>query len=588
MSRDRTRLRDPDLGYRTIVMVAGAMAGLLVVVWAAARLTGNPRVVNNPLAYVLGLMLGNYPWPPGATVLLVVLACALLVLLALGVAVYQRYGAIRRAIDLRGRYMARAGDLRLYTQRGLEEAARKLHTTHVGLCVPIGNLVHGKQPLGSNYEMVLVCIMGPRSGKTSCLAVRQIMRHRGPVVATSNKRDIVDLTRGPRAVHGDVRVFDPQGIIGEQPTWWWNPLSYITAVPPAQQWGRAAELAGVVIAAGRTADNARTDAYFDNEAAALLATVLLAAAVADYPITECYTWLSNPRDTTAETLLMEHDATDLGLAGRAVKDIMQLTPRQRDGVLGMCRSYLSWLRDPAVLPWITRTSVNDNRPQFDPQTLISGQHTLYLISREGAGTARALTAALTVAVARTAEASASRSDSGRLPTPLLLDLDEAANVCKWPDLPDLYSHFGSKGIIPIVFLQSWAQALETWGPRGAEKLWSAANVRIVGAGQADPEFLDRVSKLVGDHDVHRRNTTHGRGQRTIATAKQRERILEVSDLARMPNDRAVVLPSGAPAALMELVHYSAEPYAADVRDSEAVYAPKNHHQATPAGSGRPR
>ena len=41
-------------------------------------------------------------------------------------------------------------------------------------------------------------------------------------------------------------------------------------------------------------------------------------------------------------------------------------------------------------------------------------------------------------------------------------LDEAANVCRWRDLPNLYSHYGSRGIILMTILQSWSQGVEVW------------------------------------------------------------------------------------------------------------------------------
>ena len=50
----------------------------------------------------------------------------------------------------------------------------------------------------------------------------------GGVLVTSNKRDVVDATRDVRAKAGPVWVFDPQAIALEEPTWWWNPLSYVT------------------------------------------------------------------------------------------------------------------------------------------------------------------------------------------------------------------------------------------------------------------------------------------------------------------------------------------------------------------------
>ena len=74
---------------------------------------------------------------------------------------------------------------------------------------------------------------------------------------------------------------------------------------------------------------------------------------------------------------------------------------------------------------------------------------------------------------------------GRMPSPLVGVLDEAANVCRWKNLPDLYSHFGSRGIVLMTILQSWAQGQECWGDHGMQKLWGSANIRVYGGGAAD-------------------------------------------------------------------------------------------------------
>ena len=48
-------------------------------------------------------------------------------------------------------------------------------------------------------------------------------------------------------------------------------------------------------------------------------------------------------------------------------------------------------------------------------------------------------------------------------------LDEAANVCRWRELPNLCSHYGSRGIL-MTLLQSWTQGVEVWGRDGMRKL----------------------------------------------------------------------------------------------------------------------
>jgi hypothetical protein len=91
--------------------------------------------------------------------------------------------------------------------------------------------------------------------------------------------------------------------------------------------------------------------------------------------------------------------------------------------------------------------------RFVPETFVTSIQTLYSLSKEGAGIAGPLVTALTAATIEAAEEHAARSRGGRLATPLLAVLDEAANVCRWKDLPDLYSHYGSRGI-PIVAVRA--------------------------------------------------------------------------------------------------------------------------------------
>ncbi|MFP3440916.1 hypothetical protein R0K18_24590, partial [Pantoea sp. SIMBA_133] len=73
--------------------------------------------------------------------------------------------------------------------------------------------------------------------------------------------------------------------------------------------------------------------------------------------------------------------------------------------------------------------------------------------------------------------------------------------------------------------------------------------------------------------VRRSSSAGGRGGRSVSTSVQRERVLDVSDLAAMPRGRAVMSTSGAPAALVSLQHYSSKPYAATVKASLEHFEP---------------
>lgn len=566
-SQNRARRNHPGEGRGWLYLAAVLLpvVGVALWVWAAAWLSAPG--IPGPAPYLIGLLVGTHIWPRAATVPAVAGAAGLLGVTAAVLVRVLRPRPSSSRVDHKAASLARPADLALLLPAGAHADAVRLGAVQASDGVPIGRLLPGRSFLRSTWEWTQVWLMGPRAGKTSCVCVRQVVETSGPVLATSNKRDLVDLTRGVRARLGTVWVFDPQDLSGEAPTWWWNPLSYVTGVPEAE------EMAGLFAAATRD-EGAELDAYFDSEAQNYLAGLLLAAASAGEPITQVLTWAAKPGDNTPANML--RIAGYHGMS-ETLRGIIELSDRQRDGVVGTARKAISWLGNPELLPWIVGEA-GDRRPEFNPAQFVATRQTLYLLSREGRGTSRAITAALTVATVTAAERLAARSPRGRLAVPLMVVLDEAANIVKWPDLPDLYSHYGSRGIAIATFLQSWNQGVAVWGRDGMEKLWSAANARVVGAGLAQADHLQGVATLIGDHDVVHRDLSSSSqssgwlsSNRSTSVRLHRERILEANELAALPRDRAVLLSSGAPPALIELVHWSQTDYADDVRASEAYY-----------------
>ncbi len=104
-----------------------------------------------------------------------------------------------------------------------------------------------------------------------------------------------------------------------------------------------------------------------------------------------------------------------------------------------------------------------------------------------------------------------------------------------------------------------------------KNLWSAANVRGIVRGIAEEGFLAELSKLIGDRDVLTRDVQTSRTGRSTSTRNRREAILEVADLAALPEGRAVLFVSGLRPILLRLVHWSRRPYGADVAASEDYY-----------------
>ena len=185
--------------------------------------------------------------------------------------------------------------------------------------------------------------------------------------------------------------------------------------------------------------------------------------------------------------------------------------------------------------------------EFKPEDFPHSSDTLYALSKEGEGSSGPFVAALTAHVCEAAERHAAAKQTGRLDVPLVVELDEAANIVRWPDLPKLYSHYGSRGILLHTYLQSWTQGAEAWGEYGIRALWSAATIRISRAGVADQRFLEEFSALIGDHDewiLQSVQNGRGLGGRQATRSLRKERTLAASDLTSLPKDRAIMLATG--------------------------------------------
>jgi type IV secretory pathway TraG/TraD family ATPase VirD4 len=464
------------------------------------------------------------------------------------------------------RSMASLRDLGSLTPRRVADRATRLRASLADASprriapaetgIALGELATGRGARGqlrASWEDVLLAVMAPRTGKTTALSVPTILDAPGAVVATSNKSDLWAATTTLRQTRTGQRawVFDPQQIAHTQRTWWWNPLRGVTSVEEAHR------LAGHFVQEVR---GERGDRDFWSAAAHdLLTGLLLAAALDGRDLVEVYEWLNDPVLTTPIELLRRHEepAVAASLLGRSIG-----APETRDGVYETARTAAQCLRDRRIMAWVTEPP--HALPELDAARFAASRETLYLLSKEGAGAAAPLVAALTDRIMREATRLAERR-GGRLDPPLVVVLDEAANVCRIADLPELYSHFGSRGITPLTILQSYRQGVRVWGENGMHALWSAATIKLIGAGLDDARIAEDLSRLVGEHDVTIRTLSYGDRRRNDSLTVRRQRILGPEDIRALPRGTALLLATGARAALIQLQPWYDGPDAATIQ-----------------------
>ncbi|MET8857618.1 TraM recognition domain-containing protein [Streptomyces sp. NPDC004579] len=436
--------------------------------------------------------------------------------------------------------------------KGAARRARELRPVlaKLGKVTPddTGNLIGNLEPRGpelrSSHEDVELDLMAPRAGKSTGIAVPRVLRARGSVLLTSNKADVYSVTRAERERVGRVWTFDPQGIAHTPRGLWWDMLAEAATIEGARR------LAGHFV--GAVNDDASRRDFWISAAQNTLTALFHAAQRGGRPIGEVLAWLADPADRTPVDLL--RDAGMTALADQ-LQGTVQGAVETRDGIYETSRQCVACLLDPAISAWVTPDPA---LPQFFPDRHVLSADTLYLLSKDGGGSAAGVIAAAADSVLRAGVVAAERM-GGRLEPPMTAVLDEAANVCRISDLPDLYSHFGSRGINIVTLLQSYRQGARVWGEAGMDALWSAATIKLLGAGLDDADFVEKISRLVGEHDVSTVSWSKGRDGRSRSTSYRLERILPADRIRALPKGTALLLATGIRPALVRLRPWYAEP-----------------------------
>ncbi|MDY3128147.1 MAG: TraM recognition domain-containing protein [Corynebacterium sp.] len=560
-----------DPGMMILLALMGAFAALGLGAWAALtlsqKLTGQPQhsVPINPFELFIGLYQGHIQWTVTATGISVLMA-VIVVILVTAWALLAAPKKDAAGIDSISHLLASSTERATLSK---SHAARKaaawlpstLATTHPGLMFGWKPGSKRKTEYWSTWEDLYLIIFGPRRGKTTSQVIPAIVDAPGNVVTTSNKRDIVDDTIGITQARGQVWVFDPQNIAAgfQQRVWYFDPLDAIRHTMRLAD-AQAYKLADIFYAASRAEGAPTGDSYFSSAAKDLLARLFLAAAVDNRPISDVFGWVNNDQDRAPIGILRRYP--EWQQLADALNATYNITERTRSGIFSQAAQMAAPLGRREAVRWVTGDGY---AVKFNAADFVRGKaDTLYVLSKEGADNAAALTTALVAAVMEAAERYGEEC-GGRLPVPLVAPLDEAANVVRWPELPRLYSHYGSRSIILMTILQSYAQGVGVWGEHGMESLWSAATVLIYGGGVRDEKMLTKLEALIGEAQELSRSASRSRDGRSTSYQLHEKKILTIAELAALESHRAVVFATSRRPVLIELPYYWLRPWPRHIR-----------------------
>jgi type IV secretion system protein VirD4 len=380
-----------------------------------------------------------------------------------------------------------------------------------------------------------VAVIGPtQSGKTTSIAVPAILGWDGPVVAASVKTDLVADTEGWRQRLGTVSYFDPARVTGRPPSNW-SPL------PAARTWDGARRVAADLTEVARSPATSPDGEFWYATASKLLAPLLFAAATGGATMHDVARWL----DTQEVAEVMERlEAAGVEEAIWAARASWQRDDRQRSSVYTTAETVV----DPLV--GTSRPPAAD--PTIDPDQLLSGNHTLYLCAP--AHDQRRLRGVFVAVVKQVLEAAFTRAArTGPIDPPLLVVLDEAANIAPVAELDGLAATCAGHGIQLVTIWQDLAQITARYGPR-APTVLNNHRARLFLSGIAEPSTLEHASLLVGEEEVSiRTRTRDGRGGGSLTTSVQRRRLLAPETLRQLPPGTGVLIYGERPPARLRLV-----------------------------------
>ena len=393
--------------------------------------------------------------------------------------------------------------------------------------VRLGRAHFGRRVIASMEDQTLL-VAPPRKGKSGWLADR-ILDHPGAVVTTTTRTDLYENTAPLRGQAGRLHVFNPEGIGGLVSTFRWNPLQ--GCEEPAIALQRA-----VAFTAATESKGLHDMTFWIGKASSVLASLLHAAALDGRTMADVYQWAHGIDDAEAERILTAHPGTAGGWLG-PIREVRR-PGRTADSIRMTVTRALAWLADPAVA---AATSPGPDEG-FDVAEFVSGRNTLYMI---GAGRDEAPIAPLFRAFAEYVHDRAtfvgSLQPHGRLDPPMLMALDEVTQICPVP-LPSWMADSAGKGILIVAVCHGLAQLEARWDSAGARAIWDTAGIKVILGGVADPDTLDRLSRLCGEISLR----THSRswyddGRRARTVTYQPVRVLPPELLRGLPEWRALVI-----------------------------------------------
>lgn len=359
-----------------------------------------------------------------------------------------------------------------------------------------------------------VAVFAPSGkGKTPRLVVPWLLRHTGPAVCTSTKGDLHRLTIQRRRKCGPVWVLDPAGQTGEPPARW-SVLQHVTDLESAMDMAYL-----MTRSSRREGPSTANDDFWASMSRQLLAPCLLAAAKSEATMSTVVRWVQTQNMGAPEAIL-----DDLGdsAALAAWSSFTKAEEKTRGNMLTSATSILEPWMHPAIAR-MADVQADDGGPVLDINSLLDSNGTVYLVGTTDQQEMLSPIFELITGLIATTISRRSLATGLPITPPLLMLLDEAANVCRVRDMNKWASAMAGQGMILVSIWQDEAQLRSAYGIDKAREIGANHAATLYLSGISDPDTLDTVTKRIGTatfrHQSLSLDQRSGHGSTTLSSSE---------------------------------------------------------------------
>lgn len=382
------------------------------------------------------------------------------------------------------------------------------------------------------------CVIAPsQSGKTSVLGVPWVLDSLGPTLAATAKNDLVYLTYHHRYKnHGPAASFDPSGVAGLQEWIRWSPVHGCE-----EDLDEALKRGAALASGGRAMENTGNMQFFDDLAGMMLSMYLHAAArKSNGSMRDVMRWASDFADR--EPLRLLNDSPLAVSAGWP--DLLRgNTDSKAEQTVGSLKMTLMRTLRPLQSPRVMELVCPDrSEATFDVDAFLNSTGTLYVLSETDQGSVAPLVTMLTDHVIRRAQKVALSHENNRLWPPFRAVIDEATNIAPLPNMAQMMSDTGGRGISLRVLVQTVAQMEETWGQKGAAAIRGNAAAEYYLPGIKEPELLKELSERTTKYRATRTSvsTGHKQGEASMSSSTEYDYAMQPQDITQMKLGKALL------------------------------------------------